>query len=122
MIDELQRYLADHPPTGKVVAVYNSPGSPYRQPALRYDVSIQTSQGEKHFAGVRPVNKYPERYDVHGAQPGTGITVTWFGDSPQFTIHWAEDVTTDCGEPIPDDPGVPGDDLPGEGDPPGGAP
>lgn len=98
---ERLRVKLEQPSAGTVSAVYNSPGSPYIAPALRYDVKVQTTGGERIIPNVRPSNKYPAEYDVYGAVVGTPVTIAWVGSTAYFNIPWSEAVTDEC---VPEPP------------------
>lgn len=92
---------ASRPTRGIVIAVHNSPGSPYAPGSpMSYDVAVDHggTNGVRIYRNQLPVNKYPEEYDVYGAGPGTDALVHWEGNKPLFTINWAAAVTTECSE------------------------
>lgn len=87
------------PARGLVVAVHNSPGSPYAiDTPMNYDVMVDYGppQNQIIYRNQPPANRYPAEYDVYGAGPGTTCLISWEGNIPRFTIDWSEAVTTDC--------------------------
>lgn len=95
--------ITTRPGTGRVIAVHNSPGSPYAATnPMSYDIVVDFGPptGVIVYERVIPDNKYPTRYDVYGAEPRTTVLISWDANRASFTIPWAEDVTTTC-EDIP---------------------